>query len=325
MKAKRIVCFGGGSVVPTVLLEPLKKYPLNIASVTSMTDDGGSTGQLRREFGVLPPGDIRRHVLAFSDAPEWKKKLWSWRFGGEEFAGGHKGHSFGNVFLAGVERSTKDFELALAEAVRFMEVDKRYRPLPATLAKVALCARLEGGSTIEGESEIDVPKRHDPKTPIEKIFLRPGARANKEVVAEIVRADALILGPGDLFSSTLPCLLPVGIKAAIAKSKAKKLLVCNIMNKRGETEGFTVADYARVAEQYLGCELTYVLYNRAAVSREAAAAARRQERSLLGEPEFDGTLDRDKFIGMNLLRRAVPAHDPKKTAAAVWKLINEKA
>lgn len=323
MKAKKIVCFGGGNAVPRVVLEPLKQYPLEITAVTSMTDDGGSTGQLRRDFGVLPPGDIRRHILALSDAPEWKKRLWSFRFGSEEFEGGHRGHNFGNIFLAGLEKSMKNYDEALQKCCRFMEVSKKHRALPATLTKTTLCAKLADGTTIEGESEIDVPKRHDAKTPIAKIFLRPNAKANKVVIAAIENADALVFGPGDLYSSTLACFLPVGIKTAIGKSKAKKILIVNILNKHGETDGFSVVDFARAVERYIGTGLDAVLYNNHAIDKEVFARTKREDRSVLREPEFDGTLEREKFIGGNLVKRGAAAHDPKKTGEMVWKLLNK--
>ena len=110
---KNILCFGGGSVVPKLIIEPLKKHPFRITGVTSMVDSGGSTGQLRRDFNVLPPGDIRRHVLALSQAPKWKKELWQFRFGGEDFGSGHKGHNFANAFIAGLECSLKDYRKVL--------------------------------------------------------------------------------------------------------------------------------------------------------------------------------------------------------------------
>lgn len=324
MKFKKIVCFGGGSATPRVILEPLKKYPVEISSVTSMTDDGGSTGQLRKELGVLPPGDIRRHILAFSSAPQWKKKLWRFRFGNEEFEDGHKGHSFANVFMAGLEKNMKNYAEVLDECCRFMEVDKKYKPLPAIITKTVLCAELENGQIIEGESEIDIPGNRDAALKIKKIFLKPQARAYKEVLPAIEKADALIFGPGDLYSSILPCLLPAGIKRAIFKSRAKKIFVCNIMNKNGETNNFFVEDFANEVEKYIGAELDYVLYNKNIPGENAVRKAGAEDASSLEPVVLGGSnnIDENKFIGANFLQKTTVFHDPEKTGEVIWRIIN---
>ncbi len=322
MRNKKIVCFGGGSAAPEAILKPLRKYPLEITSITSMTDDGGSTGQLRADFGVLPPGDIRRHILAFSDAPEWKKSLWSFRFGNEEFDGGHKGHSFGNVFMAGLEKNLKNYSEVLQECCRFMEVPKKYKPLPATAAKVTLCAELENGEIIEGEKEIDIPKKHDPKLKIKEVFLKPKAKAYGEAIAAIQKADVIVFGCGDLYSSLLACLLPIGIKSAIQKSKARKILLCNIMNKKGETDDFLVEDFAREVEKYAGAELDYILYNKN-IPAEEVADKTRKENPELGHPVlFGADLDRNKFIGVDFLKKGTVWHNPEKAGKELWKLIS---
>ena len=128
-KIKKIVCLGGGNVVPKLLLEPLKKYPVKITGVTSMVDNGGSAGQLREDFNVLPPGDIRRHFIALSNAPQWKKDLFKFRFGREEFEGGHKGHNFANVFIGGLEYILKDYRKVLKIVHDFMELKKEYQEI----------------------------------------------------------------------------------------------------------------------------------------------------------------------------------------------------
>lgn len=321
MKLKKIVCFGGGAM-PLAVLEPLKKYPTQITSITSMTDDGGSTGALRRELGVLPAGDIRRHILAFSDAPEWKKKLWNFRFGNEEFGNGHNGHNFANVFMAGLERNMKNYEEVLEECCRFMEVDKKYRPFPATLSKTTLCAELENGQIIEGENEIDVPKRHSADIKIKKIFLKPAVNAYKNALAEIEKADALVFGPGDLYSSVLSCFLPSGIKSAISKSRAKKILVCNIFTKKGETGGFSIEDFARETEKYIDTELDCILYNKNIPDKSVAEKAKREDASLLEPAGCGKSLDKNKFIGISLLKKGTVLHDPKRTGEMIWKMVN---
>lgn len=321
MKIKKIVCFGGGSAMPETILEPLKKYPLKISSVSSMVDNGGSTGALCKEFDILPPGDIRRHILAFSEAPKWKKELWQLRFGKEEFEDGHKGHNFANVFIAGLERKLKDYSEVLRECSVFMEIPKKYKPLPATLSKTVLCAELQDGEIAEGESEIDVPREHDANLKIKRIFLKPSVRACKETLAAIQEADVLIFGPGDLYSSILPCFLPVGIRAEIFKSKAKKILVCNIMRKKGETNDFCVEDFARETEKYIGTKLDYVLYNNNIPGDDIVETARQEDASLLEPVAFGKDLDEKKFCGMNLVKKNTVLHNARRTGEAVWRIL----
>lgn len=322
MKLKKIVCFGGGSVVPKAVLSSLREYPAEITSITSMTDDGGSTGALRRESGVPAPGDIRRHILAFSDAPAWKKNLWGMRFGSEEFEGGHKGHNFGNVFLSGLSQNLKSYDEVLKECYAFMEVNKKYRPLPATVGNVTLCAELENGQIIEGESEVDVPKMHDADVKIKKLSLKPQVKAYEPALAAIVKADALVFGPGDLYSSLLPCFLPRGMKKAIANSPAKKIFIVNIMNKHGETNGFCVSDFVREVEKYIGTKMDYVLYNKYIPDEASARKAQEEDESLLAPVTFDGEAEDQKFVAVDYILADSVNNDPKKTGAAIWKLIN---
>jgi uncharacterized cofD-like protein len=286
-----------------------------------MADDGGSTGALRRELGVPAPGDIRRHMVALSDAPEWKREVWNMRFGTEEFGGGHRGHNFGNLFLAGLSKNTNDYNEVLEECRKFLCIDKKYRPLPASIGDVILCAELENGEVIEGESEIDIPKAHDAELSIRKIFLKRQVRAYAPALEAVSKADALIFGPGDLFSSTLPCLLPSGMKKAVSESSARKILIVNVMNKRGETAGFTVERFARETEKYLGAELDYVLYNKDMPSLETAFAAELEDSEVLDPVTFGDDLDKKKFIGASLLLKDTTQHDPVKVGKMLWKII----
>ncbi len=258
---KKVVCFGGGSAMPKLVLSQLKDIDgLEITSVTSMVDNGGSTGALRKELDVLPPGDIRRHILALSQAEEWKKKLWQLRFANDlVFDGGHKGHSFANVFIAGLEHILGEFEKALDIIRDVMKVEGRC--LPATLEKVQLYAELENGQVIMGENEIDVPKEHDGNLRIIRVWLEPRARAYPPVIDAIKTADYIIIGPGDLYSSLICCFLPQGIKEAMQITKAKKIFIAPAMTKFGESNGFYVEDFVREIEKYIGCKLDNIIYN----------------------------------------------------------------
>ncbi len=317
---KKIVCFGGGNAVPK-LIEELKKYPIQITGVTSMVDNGGSTGQLREDFNVLPPGDIRRHILALSDAPKWKKELFKFRFGREEFAGGHKGHNFANVFIAGLEYILKDYRKVLKIVHEFMEV-KKHKALPATIDKVQLVAELENGEIVEGEDEIDVPKKHDPKLRIKKLYLKPQARIFPPTKKAILEADLLTFGPGDLYSSVIPCFLPEGMSQAIKRSKAKKVYICNAMTKLGETNNFSVLDFANEIEKYLNCQLDFVIYNIEIPDQQRIQEYKKTEPLLLDLVKINPGLDKKKFIGKNLLVKSGPiVHDFKKVAKILMRLI----
>jgi len=255
-KRKKIICFGGGSALPTAVLSPLSRYDVNITSVTSMLDNGGSTGQLRKDFNILPPGDIRRHILALSNAPDWKKKLWTFRFGQEIFAGGNKGHSFANAFIAGLENSLKGYKKVLKVIHEFMEV--KGTVLPAIIEQANLYAELENGETIKGEDEIDIAKKHNSGLKIKKVYIKPETKTYPPVLKAIAKSDLIIIGPGDLYSSCAPCFLSSGIKTALKRSGAKKLFICNIMTKSGETNGFSVLDFTLEIERYIETKLDYV-------------------------------------------------------------------
>lgn len=313
-----IVCFGGGSLVPKLLLENLKS-DFRVVGVTSMVDNGGSTGQLRRDFGVLPPGDIVRHMIALSDAPEWKKKFFAFRFGQEVFDGGHKGHRFANVFLAGLEWATGDFGKALEEAEKFLEI-KDHRALPATIDKITVCAELEDGEIVVGEDEIDVPKKHDPNKKIVKIYLDKPATAYLAVVEELKSAKMITFGPGDFYSSVAPCLLPEGMAQAIQESKARKVLICNTAQKLGETQGFTVEKFTEEIEKYIGGPLDYVIYQTPAISDDMIAQIQQDSPEIIGAVKSAGGLDVNKFIGADVLAEGKFAYDPQKVKNIILEL-----
>ena len=314
---KKIVCFGGGNAVPNLLLPELKRRNLDITTVTSMVDSGGSSGQLRQDFGILPPGDIRRHMVALSGAPAWKKELFSLRFGHDAFEGGHRGHTFGNIFIGGLEYVLKDYEKALKIAHEFLEV--KGMCLPATTQKAALAARLENGDEIIGEDEIDIPKRHNAHLKISEIYLKPEVRAYPPVLGAIKKADIITIGPGDIYSSILPCFLPKGIKEAMQKSKAKKVFICPAMTKIGETQHFSVSDIAEAAEKYTGM-LNHVIFNTDVADRKRLEDYRKEDPVLVEQLKFSGTGNK-KFIGKKLLIKKGPiVYEPKKVVDALMDL-----
>lgn len=321
-KLKKVVCFGGGAVVPERVMEPLKKSGKYIVcGITSMVDNGGSTGQLREDFNVLPPGDIRRHFIVLSDAPDWKKKLWKFRFGREEFPGGHKGHSFANIFIGGLEYAIGDYDKVLKIIHEFLEI-KDHAALPATIDKVQVCATLNDGTKIIGEDEIDVPKKHDPKRRIADVYLSSSAKIYPKTKQWIKKADVLIFGPGDLFSSIIPCFLAQDMKNTIRKSKALKIAVVSTMQKMGETNNFTVADFANEIEKYMGCDLDFVIYNTGTISQDKLNLYKKENPSLTAPFVVDQNLSKNKFIGLNLLAGdSGMEHDPQKVFNALVKII----
>jgi uncharacterized cofD-like protein len=318
---KNIVCFGGGNAVPKAILLELKNYPVHITSVTSMVDNGGSTGQLRKEFNILPPGDIRRHLLALSDAPSWKKELWEFRFGNEVFYGGHRGHNFGNVFIGGLEYAVKDYSKVLGIVHKFLEI-KDHQALPATVEQTQLVALLEGGKTIFGEDEIDIPRNRNSNLKIRRIYLKPKVKAYLPVLEALKRADLITIGPGDLYSSSLPCFLPEGISVAIKESKAKKVFVCNTMTKLGETNNFSVLDFSSEVEKYLDCSLDFVIYNQQVPSLRRMEKHKKENAFAVEMVRVDRGLDRDKFVGTKILEKRGPIiYNSKKLVKLLRSLI----
>ena len=317
---KKILCFGGGNALPKAVLNELKNYDFEITSVTSMVDDGGSTGVLRKEFNILPPGDIRRHILALSQAEKWKKELWKFRFANDIiFEDGHRGHNFANIFIAGLEYVLGSFEKALEITHEFMEV--KGSCLPATLEKVKLFAELENGQILKGEHEIDVPKNRDGKLRIAKIWLEPEAKAYPKVIEAIAEADFIIIGPGDLYSSILPCFLPIGIKQALEKSKSVKIFIAPAMTKLGETYGYGLEDFVAEVEKY-ACKLDFVIYNNSIPSKERIEAFKTQEPLLceLVLPK-NNKLPEHKFIGRDLLlENGAVEYAPEKVIKVLFEI-----
>lgn len=261
MKRKRIVVVGGGTGTYQVL-SGLKKYPVDITAVISMCDSGGSTGRLRKELGILPPGDVRRAILALSDLPFAHKTLeevFDFRFeNGKTLAG----HSLGNILLAALVQITGSMDRAITEAARILNASGKIYPV--TLDKTNLVAILKDGTRVFGEANIDM-RNIKPKTPIKRVYLMPKAKVFGGAAKALREADLIVIGPGDLYSSLVPTVLVEGVARAIKKSKAKLVYIVNLMTKRGETEGFTASDFVRVIQNYLcdsGDCLNYVVVNR---------------------------------------------------------------
>jgi len=245
-RGPKIVAIGGGTGMPT-LLRGLKNHTANLTAIVTVADDGGSSGRLRRDLGVLPPGDFRNNLAALAGDEGLMTQLFQYRFG----EGGLEGHSFGNLFITAMGAVTGSFEEALAESSRVLAI--KGQVLPSTLTDVKLVAdfKANGGNgrkRVEGESAIP-----EAVGAIERVMLQPDdAPAHPDAVKAILAADMIVLGPGSLYTSILPNLLVRGIAQAIRASKARKVYVCNVATQRGETEGYGVAEHVAAIEQHMG-------------------------------------------------------------------------
>jgi uncharacterized cofD-like protein len=304
-----VICGGTGGFA---ILTGLKDYFSDITAIVTMADNGGSTKILREDFGILPPGDVRRALIALSRTDnEMLSELFNYRFAEGK---GLSGHSFGNLMITALERITGSFEKALAEAQTILSV--KGTVLPVTLSRTDLCVKLEDGRTVCGETDIDIPK-HNGNLAIRKAWLRPGAKANPRAIKAIKEADLIIISSGDLYTSIVANLLVKGIPEAVRRSKARVIYFLNIMTKYGETAGFQASDFVRVLEKYLGKDvLDGVVVN---TSKPSPARLRKYE-DLRAEPVVNDL--KDGFFEADLLRsHGFIRHDPEKTARFVYELL----
>lgn len=241
-KGAKVVAIGGGTGL-SMLLKGIKKYTNNITAVVTVGDDGGSSGRLREEMGILPPGDIRNCIAALADDEDLITKLFQYRFKNGE---GLEGHSFGNLFLTALCSITGNMVKAVKESSNVLNI--RGVVLPTTLDDMKLGAEYEDGTIVKGESNI--PEAHKK---IKRLFTEPAhCRALPEAIEAILSADLIILGPGSLFTSVIPNLLVTGIVEAIMQSTAKKIYVCNIMTQPGETDNYSVASHVNALINHAG-------------------------------------------------------------------------
>ncbi|MDI6759081.1 MAG: YvcK family protein [Candidatus Omnitrophota bacterium] len=234
-RGPKIVTIGGGTGL-SILLSGLKVYTSNISAVVTVADDGGSSGRLRQEFDILPPGDIRNCLVALADAPVLMRDLFQFRF---DTISDLSGHSFGNLFITVMTRLTGDFEKAIKETSKVLAL--RGQVIPSTLSNVNLVAEHKDGSTTIGEGQI--PKAHKP---INRVFLEPKETlATADALKAIADAQVIVLGPGSLYTSIIPNLLIKEITEAIVSSEAIKVYVCNVMTQPGETDAYSASDHIK--------------------------------------------------------------------------------
>ena len=305
-----VTVIGGGHGL-SVLLRGIKSATSNVSAVVTVADDGGSSGRLREELGIIPPGDLRNCLVALADTEPLMEKLFQYRFEGDTTLAGH---SFGNLFIAAMNEVTGDMETALKESSKVLAV--KGRVIPASKEHVRLDAIMTDGTVVEGESQI--PEAHKK---IRRVRLFPKKVAAVPAAIEAIEsADAIILGPGSLYTSIMPNLLVDGVANALKKSKAIKIYICNVMTQPGETDNYTAAQHAKAILDHTGHgAIDYVLVNSTTIPEE-------KWRNTKSKPV---KIDEDKVnaLGMGLIKAdlmsasEVGRHDPDKLCAAVMKII----
>lgn len=249
-RGPRVVAVGGGTGL-SALLAGIKLFTNNITAIVTVTDTGGSSGRLRDEMDMLPPGDIRNCLVALAEAGPLIQQLFQYRFQAGE---GLKGHNFGNLFITAMEQVTGDFEKAVAESSKVLAI--RGKVLPSTLDKVTLIGEFKDGTTVEGETNIT-----DMHKPLNNIRLKPdNCSAHSEALDAIANADLILLGPGSLYTSILPNLLIRDIHDALLKSDAYKAYISNVMTQPGETIGFTAWDHLRVLIEHTDPRIVHACF-----------------------------------------------------------------
>jgi uncharacterized cofD-like protein len=309
----KVVAIGGGTGLST-LLRGLKRKTSNLTAVVTVSDDGGSSGRLQKELGVLPPGDVRNCLVALADDEAMVTDLFKYRFSEGE---GLSGHSFGNLFLAAMSGITGNFDKAIKESSRVLNI--KGRVLPSTLGIVRLCARLEDGTVVEGESNISMSGQR-----IKQVFFDPPYAAPlAEVVTAIAEADAIVLGPGSLFTSIVPNVLVDRIAREIAASPAVKIYVCNVMTQPGETDGMTASDHVEALIENAGAKICdYAIVNDEPPSKLREVYA--QE----GQIPVTADVDRVRELGVTPVRAQMISetvnvrHDPEKLGEQVLGVID---
>ena len=314
-RGPKIVAIGGGTGLST-LLRGLKRHTANLTAVVTVADDGGSSGRLRREMDVIPPGDIRACIAALSDAEPLVTRLFQYRF--DDDAGeGISGHSFGNLFIVAMAEVTGNMEEAIRETSRVLAV--RGAILPSTLADVTLGARFTDGTVVHGESRIP-----EGGAGISELFIEPAnTRANPEVVRALIEADLIVIGPGSLYTSVLPNVLVREIGEALRISRAHCVFIPNVATQRGETDGYSAADHYRVLRDHLGgSAVVDVLLANSNIPQEPLPELWRSQPVLApGDADYGGArlVLADLVDPENRYR-----HDSDRLANSVMRLYNER-
>ena len=320
IKGPKIVVIGGGTGLST-MLRGLKYYTSNVTAIVTVADDGGGSGDLREDLGILPPGDIRNCILALADTEPLMEELLQYRFPDGKL----KNQSFGNLFLAAMDGISDNFEDAVQKMSSVLAVTGKV--LPVTLENMVLKAKLKNGNVITGESAIPEEALKQ-KSPIDRIFIEPkNARALKEAVTAIMEADAIILGPGSLYTSVIPNLLVKDISSALHKSDAIKIYVSNIMTQPGESDGYTVSDHIKAIFKHGGNNIVdYVICNVAGIDEELRKKYEKDKSTLVALDRKSLEKLNVKVVEANLVkvRKGLIRHDSEKLSSILVETIMDK-
>lgn len=255
---KKITILGGGTGT-FVSLSGLKNYPYDLSVIVTMMDSGGSTGRLRDQLGVLPPGDLRQCLVALSEAPLFWRKLFLYRFD----KGDLRGHNFGNIFLSALAKVTGDYQKVVDTASFILKT--KGSVIPVTYNQTHLCVKYANGRILKGEGAIDENTTETSR--IVQAYVAPKVGANPKAIAQILKSDYVIIGPGDLYTSIIAVLLISGVAEAIVKTKAKLIYVANLTTKRGQTTNYSALDHLLDLQTYLGRAVDYVIINNGKVPK----------------------------------------------------------
>ena len=321
----KVVVIGAGTGTFTILTA-LKYYARDITAIVNMSDDGGSTGILRDELGALPPGDVRQCLVALSESDYKMRELFNYRFDEGTFGG----HSFGNIFLAALEKTTGSFAEAVRTAGEILKISGRV--VPVTLSDVKLVLTQDDGSKVEGEYKIATHVFTGTKP---QLSLEPNAILNPEAKAAIASADIVVIAPGNLYASLAPTLLVNGMSEALAKTRAKLVYVSNLVTKPGQTDGFKVGDYVDEIERFVGGKsVDYVIYNKRKPSAELLgkyaqageyaveydkATTERAHYTAIGADLVSSTIPKLK-ASEQLIPRTLIRHDSDKVARLIMRI-----
>ena len=254
---KKITAMGGGTGT-FVVLSGLKQHNVDLGVIVNMMDSGGSTGRLRVQLGVLPPGDIRQCFVALSEAPDLWRRLFLYRFDSGDFVG----HNFGNIFLSALEKVSVNYDQVLETASFVLKT--KGKVLPVTHEKTNLCVEYENGKILKGEGSIDENKFE--KSRIKTAFLEPSVSAYPSAIERILDSDMIVIGPGDLYTSIIPLFLVDGVREALKTTRAKLVYVVNLMTKSGQTNNYTAKDHVHDIEQYLGKQIDTIIIHKGSLS-----------------------------------------------------------
>jgi len=301
----KIVTIGGGTGLSTIL-RGLKEFTSNITAIVTVTDEGGSSGRLRRDYDIPPPGDIRNCLVALAECEPYMQNLFQFRF---EKGEGLKGHSLGNLLITAMTRITGDFEKGIEQISEILAV--RGRVLPSTKERIKLKAEMEDGEIVAGETNIvSYGKR------IKRLFIEPSASLLPEAEEAIRSADLIVIGPGSLYTSLLSNLLIEGMVEALESSRAKKVYICNLMTEKGETDGFKASDHIKAIKETIGkIPFQYVIVNTTR-PRPEILERYKEEGAEFVEPDIEELRKmRLRVIAQPLMRQLLPLrHDNRKLA-----------